>query len=76
MNLHLKCAILKRIVMVLGLLEWASLPIATFFLGAKETNVAMWFFLASAISYILGYEISYKVQHLIIRLELERNKDE
>jgi 4-hydroxybenzoate polyprenyltransferase len=61
--------------MILGLLEWAALPIGTYFIGAKQIDTSIWFFLLSAICYIAGYELAYITQHMIIRIELQKNNN-
>ena len=76
MSLHLKCAILKRVVYLLGLYEWMALPIGTYFIGKAEIGTSLWFFLSSAISYIISYELGYIVSHMIIRQELNRKDKE
>lgn len=70
MNLRIKCAILKRVVIFLDLFVWLLGIIGVFFIGAKEINNSLLFFLISGVCYYISYELGYLVQHMIIRLEL------
>ena len=70
-NLQVQCAILKRVVYLLDGLFWMLTGGGLYFLGAKnESSILL--FLAAAGCFIGSYEIGYKVQHLIIRLELNK----
>ncbi len=73
--LRVKCAILKRVVMLLGLYEFYSFGIGSYFLGAHNQVLAIFFYLSTGLAYWLGYELSYVVQHMIIRQELGRQSN-
>ena len=77
MSLQVRCAILKRIVYLLDFVWFLLVGGGLFFLGAQEIGRSLWLFLLSGICFVGSWELSYIVQHWIIRLELERgSKDE
>ena len=73
-HIKTKCALLKRTIPILGLFEWILVLLGTYFLGEKEVAQALWLYLAYALVYIANYELSFMLQHIIIRLELEKQE--
>ena len=76
MKSPLRLAILKRVVMLLGLYEWAGFSLGTYFLGARDFTLTILLYLTVAAAYWGGYELSFLVQHLVVRAELERQKND
>ena len=72
MNLRVWCSILKRIVILLDSFVLLAMGSGIYFIGAKELANTLLLFLLSIICFWVSYELGYIVQHLIIRLELNR----
>jgi len=70
MNLRVRCAILKRIVILLDFLVFAGGITGVYYIGDDKLANTFLLFLLSAICFWASYELGYIVQHWIIRLEL------
>lgn len=71
-SLRVRCSILKRLVILLGAYELLALAIGSYLLGAQDFQNSLIFYVSMIVSYIVSYELSFVLQHYIIRLELER----
>ena len=72
-NLQVKCAILKRIIMLLDLFVFLGGVFGLLSLATQPTESAKILLLFVVAAYITSFELHYKVQHYIIRLELQQN---
>jgi hypothetical protein len=73
-NLQVRCAILKRIVIFLDCLVFLAGISGVYFIGSGQLANTFWLFLLSVACFWGSYELGYIVQHMIIRLELERKE--
>ena len=71
-NLRARCAILKRVVILLDFIFWLAGISGVYCAGGGNWFSTLWLFLLSGICFWSSYEIGYIVQHQIIRIELER----
>lgn len=74
MNLRVQCAILKRVVILLDCFVLLAMGSGIYFIGAGNLANTLWLFLLSVTCFWASYELGYIVQHLIIRLELNRKE--
>ncbi len=74
MSLRVKCAILKRIVILLSAYEMVALALGSYSVGAKEFPNSVIYFASTIVSFVISYEISYIVSAMIVRIELERHQ--
>ena len=74
-NLRARCAILKRVVILLDFIFWLAGISGVYYAGGGNWLQTLWLFLLSGICFWGSYELGYIVQHEIIRIELERKTD-
>ena len=72
MSLQVRCAILKRIVILLSAYELVALALGSVAVGAKDFQSSIIYYSSMIVSFAVSYELNYSVTAMIIRLELNK----
>lgn len=72
MSLQVKCAILKRVVYILDYIFFILTGTGIYLLGTTNLKQGIIAFILSGICFIGSYECGFYVNHLIIRMELDK----
>ena len=70
-NLRARYLILREIVVLLGLWEWMALGLGAYYIGAREFQNSVLFFILMGVSYYTSTKLSYKVFELLVKLNKE-----
>lgn len=68
-NLRVKYKVLKEIVTLMGLWEWMAFGLGAYFIGAKEFQSSLIFFVLMGISYYISTKLGYTVLELLVKLQ-------